>query len=115
MKTQEDKQRGSALKAYLETRLPLPGVGSISALARKAGLRPSTLTAWWGRGAVPDNASLERLATVMGVDLAEVVAAYRGSGASGRSWVFTDAELEALLKRAAKEAVREVLAEREGR
>jgi transcriptional regulator with XRE-family HTH domain len=92
-------------------RLPVPGAASITALARKAGLRPSTVTSWWSRGTVPDAASLQLIATALGVGFPELVAAYQSTGV--RTWVLTDPELEALMQRAAEEAVRRVLAERE--
>lgn len=111
MERDQAKDRGAALRAHLLMRLPVPGATSITALARKAGLRPSTVTAWWSRGTVPDAASLQLVATAMGVDLAELVAAYQSSGV--RTWVLTDPELDTLMRRAAEEAVRRVLAERD--
>lgn len=43
--------------------------------------------------------------------LSELVSSYEGTG--GRSWVFTDPELEALIDRVTEVAVRRVLAEQE--
>jgi transcriptional regulator with XRE-family HTH domain len=115
MKRDESKARGAALRAYLVAHLPVPGARSVTALARKAGIQPTTATSWWTKGTVPDNATLQLLAGALGVQLADLVAAYGGSG--GRNWVFSDPELEALLERAAERAaeraVRRVLAERE--
>lgn len=109
------KARGTALREYVQARLPVAGAQTITSLARKAGVRPNTMTSWWTKGTVPDNATLELLAGALGVGLADLVAAYQGS--SGRNWVLTDTELEALLDRAAERgaerAVRWVLAERE--
>jgi len=45
------------------------------------------------------------------VDLSELVSAYEGS--SGRTWVLTDPELEALIDRVSETAVRRVLAEQD--
>jgi transcriptional regulator with XRE-family HTH domain len=100
---------GEALQAFIRSRLPVPGAKSITALARKAGLRPNTLSSWWTEGRRPDSASLQRVAIALGVDLSELVAAYEGS--SGRTWVFTDPELEALIDRVSEVTVRRVLAE----
>jgi transcriptional regulator with XRE-family HTH domain len=110
MERDDAKARGAALRAYLASKLPVPGAASVTALARKAGLRPTTVTSWWTKGYVPDNASLRLLADALGVELSDLVAAYEGS--AGRTWVFSDPELEALLTRAAETAVRRVLAER---
>jgi transcriptional regulator with XRE-family HTH domain len=99
------------LRQFLASRLPVPGARSVTALARKAGIQPTTATSWWTKGYVPDNASLRLLADALGVDLSDLVAAYEGTG--GRTWVFTDSELNALLERAAETVVRRVLAERE--
>ena len=49
------------------------------------------------------------LAKASGSGDAEPVSAYEGS--SGRTWVFTDPELEALIDRVSEAAVRRVLAE----
>jgi hypothetical protein len=43
--------------------------------------------------------------------LSELVSSYEGTG--GRSWVFTDPELEALIDRVSEAAVRRALAEQE--
>jgi transcriptional regulator with XRE-family HTH domain len=104
MERDEAKARGAALKVYLLARLPVTGAASITALARRAGLRPSTVTDWWAQGTVPDAASLQHLAEALGVDLAELVGAYQGSGA--RTWVFTDTDLESLVRRVVEETVR---------
>ena len=45
------------------------------------------------------------------VELSDLVAAYERS--AGRSWVFSDPELEALIGRAVETAIRRVLAARE--
>jgi transcriptional regulator with XRE-family HTH domain len=111
MERDEAKVRGEALRISLQSRLPLPDARSITALARKAGLRPTTVNSWWTKGNVPDNASLRLLADALGVELSDLVAAYEGS--SGRTWVFTDPELEAVINRVAEAAVRRVLAERQ--
>jgi transcriptional regulator with XRE-family HTH domain len=112
MDRDEAKARGAALRAYLASRLPVPGARSVTALARKAGIQPTTATSWWTKGYVPDNASLRLLADALGVDLSDLVAAYEGTGGR-RSWVFTDHELEALLERTVELTVQRVLAERE--
>jgi transcriptional regulator with XRE-family HTH domain len=109
MERDEAKIRGEALRLNLQSRLPVPGADSVSGLARKAGLRPSTVSAWWSRGTVPDGESLRLLAGALGVETSELVSAYEGS--SGRNWVFTDPELEALIDRVTEVAVRRVLAE----
>jgi transcriptional regulator with XRE-family HTH domain len=111
MERDESKARGAALRAYLASKLPVPRATSVTSLARAAGLRPTTVTSWWTKGHVPDNASLRLLADVLGVELSDLVAAYEGS--AGRTWVVSDPELEALLTRAAEIAVRRVLAERD--
>ncbi|MGA2514212.1 MAG: helix-turn-helix transcriptional regulator [Candidatus Limnocylindrales bacterium] len=115
MERDQAKARGTALREYLQARLPVAGAQTVTSLARKAGVRPNTMTSWWTKGTVPDNATLELLAGALGVQLADLVEAYQGSG--GRTWVFSDRELEALLERAAERgaerAVRRVLAERE--
>jgi transcriptional regulator with XRE-family HTH domain len=115
MDRDEAKARGTALRAYLQARLPVAGAQTITSLARRVGVRPNTMTSWWTKGTVPDNATLELLAGALGVQLANLVAAYEGT--AGRNWVFSDPELEALLERAAERgaerAVRRVLAERE--
>jgi transcriptional regulator with XRE-family HTH domain len=111
MDRDEAKARGAALRAFLAARLPVPGARSVTALARKAGIQPTTATSWWTKGYVPDNASLRLLADALGVELSDLVAAYDGSG--GRTWVFGDPELEALIERAVERALRRVLAERE--
>ena len=105
------KAKGQALRAYLESKLPVPDARSITSLARKAGLRPTTMSGWWSRGNSPDSASLRLLAEAISVPLSDLIGAYEGS--SGRSWVFTDPELEALIDRVSEVAVRRVLAERE--
>jgi transcriptional regulator with XRE-family HTH domain len=111
MDRDEAKARGIVLRTFLRSQLPVPEARSITALARKAGLRPNTLTSWWSKGYVPDNNSLRLLADALGVGLSDLVAAYEGS--SGHTWVLTNPELEALVDRAAEAAVRRVLAERE--
>jgi transcriptional regulator with XRE-family HTH domain len=111
MNRDEAKTRGAALRAFMATRLPVPGARSVTALARKAGIQPTTATSWWTKGYVPDNGSLRLLADALGVELSDLVAAYEGS--SGRTWVFTDPELEAVINRVAEAAVRRVLAERQ--
>jgi transcriptional regulator with XRE-family HTH domain len=115
MKRDASKARGAALRAYLVAHLPVTGARSVTALARKAGIQPTTASSWWTKGYVPDNASLQLIADALGIALGDLVAAYEGSG--GRNWVFNDPELEALLERAAERgaerAVRRVLAERE--
>jgi transcriptional regulator with XRE-family HTH domain len=112
MDRDEAKVRGAALRAYLQAHLPVEDASSISSLARKAGLQPTTMTSWWTKGYVPDNASLQRLADALGVELADLVGAYQGS--SGVTWVFTSAELEALVERAVEVGVRRALKERDG-
>lgn len=107
----EAKVRGAALRAFLTALLPVPGARSVTALARKAGIQPTTATSWWTKGYVPDNTSLRLLADALGVELSDLVAAYEGSG--GRTWVLTSPELEALIDRATERVVRRVLAERE--
>jgi len=109
MDRDEAKARGAALRVYLAARLPVAGVRSVTALARMAGIQPTTATSWWTKGYVPDSASLRLLADALGVDVSELMAAYEGS--AGRTRVFSDPELEALLERAAETAVRRVLAE----
>lgn len=115
MDRDEAKARGAALRQFLASRLPVPGARSVTALARKAGIQPTTATSWWTKGYVPDNASLRLLADALGVELSDLVAAYEGTG--GRTRVFTDPELKELVTRvaelAAEAAVRRVLAERE--
>jgi len=111
MDRDEAKARGVALKAYLQSQLPVTNARSITALARKAALRPNTVSSWWTKGHVPDNTSLRLLAEALGVELSDLIGAYEGS--SGRTWVFTDPELEALVERSVETAVRRVLAEQE--
>jgi transcriptional regulator with XRE-family HTH domain len=111
MERDEAKSRGTALRAFLQSRLPVTGAGSVTALARKAGIRPTTATSWWTKGKVPDNASLRLLADALGVELSDLVAAYEGS--SGRPWVLTSPELKAIIDEAVETAIRRVLAERE--
>jgi transcriptional regulator with XRE-family HTH domain len=110
MERDEAKVRGEALRVYLQSRLPVPDAQSVSSLARKAGLRPTTVSSWWTKGNVPDNASLRLLADTLGVDSSDLVSAYEGT--SGRTWVLTDPELEALIDRAADKVVRRILTER---
>ena len=112
MDRQASKARGIALRTYLRAHLPQPGIASVSALARRAGLQPSTATAWWGRGTVPDHRSLERLADALGLPAESLVAAYEGSAPPGRVWVLTSPELEQLLQRAAEEGARRALGKR---
>jgi transcriptional regulator with XRE-family HTH domain len=107
--------RAQALRQYLLAHLPQPGIGSISALARLAGLRPSTVTAWWSQGTVPDHRSLERLAGALGLPVESLVAAYEGAAPAGRVWVLTTPELEELLSRAAEEGARRALQKRKKR
>jgi transcriptional regulator with XRE-family HTH domain len=83
----------------------------VTALARKAGIQPTTATSWWTKGIVPDNASLKVLADALGVEHSELVAAYEGS--TGRTWVLTDPALEALIERTVETTVRRVLAEQD--
>jgi len=111
MDRDEARERGRTLRVFLRSRLPVPEAKSITALARKAGLRPNTVSSWWSEGDVPDNASLGLLANALGVDLSDLVAAYEGS--SGNSWVLTDRELQALIERAVEAAVRRLLAEQD--
>jgi transcriptional regulator with XRE-family HTH domain len=111
MDRDEAKARGQVLRTFLRSQLPGPEARSITALARKAGLRPNTLTSWWSKGYVPDNNSLRLLADALGVELSDLVATYEGS--SGRTWVLTDHELEALIERTVEMTVRRVMAERE--
>jgi len=77
-------------------------------LARRAGLRPNTVTSWWTKGNLPDNASLQLLAGALEVELPELVAVYEGS--RGRTWVLTDPELQALIEQAVETTVRRDLA-----
>jgi transcriptional regulator with XRE-family HTH domain len=79
MDRDESKRHAAALRDYLEARLPMAGVKTISGLARKAGLRHSTLTTWWTGGAAPSTASLQRLAGAIGVDVTDLVAVYQGT------------------------------------
>ena len=109
MDRDDAKARGRALRAYLESKLPVPDARSITALAQKAGLRPTTMSGWWSRGNSPDSASLRMLADALGVDLSEVIAAYEGIG--GPSGVVTSQELHALVEHAVETAIRRVLAE----
>jgi transcriptional regulator with XRE-family HTH domain len=111
MERDEAKVRAEALRQHLQSRLPVPGADSVSGLARKAGLRPRTVSAWWSRGTVPDGESLRRLSDALGVESSELVSSYEGTG--GRTWVLTDPELEALIDRVTEVAVRRVLAEQE--
>ena len=104
MDRDQAKARGAVLRAFLAARLPVPGAGSVTALARKAGIQPTTATSWWTKGFVPDNTSLRLLADALGVELCDLVAAYEGS--SGRTWVLSDPELEALIERAVERALR---------
>jgi transcriptional regulator with XRE-family HTH domain len=110
MDRDEAKARGIALRAFIRSQLPVPEARSVTALARKAGLRPNTVTSWWTKGYVPDNTSLRLLADALGVELSELVTAYEGS--AGPTWVLTSPELQALVERGAEVAVRRVLAER---
>lgn len=103
--------RGAALRLYLSARLPAPGARSITALARKAGIQPTTVSSWWTKGYVPDNASLRLLADALGVEQSDLVAAYEGS--ARRTWVLTDLELKELVESAAEAAIRRVLADRD--
>ena len=111
MERDDTRARGAALRAYLQAHLPVPAARSVTALARTAGLRPTTVTSWWTKGYVPDNASLRLLANALGIELSDLATAYEGS--AGRSWVFSDPELEALIGRAVETAIRRVLTERE--
>jgi transcriptional regulator with XRE-family HTH domain len=112
MDRDEAKARGTALRGFLWSRLPVSGARSVTALARKAGIQPTTATSWWTKGHVPDNTSLRLLAEALGVEHSELVAAYEGS--TGRTWVLTDPALEALIERTVETTVRRVLAEQEG-
>jgi transcriptional regulator with XRE-family HTH domain len=107
------QKRAQALRQYLLAHLPQPGIASMSALARLAGLRPSTVTAWWSQGTAPDHRSLKRLAGALGLPVESLVAAYEGATPAGRVWVLTTPELEELLSRAAEEGARRALAERD--
>ena len=111
MERDQAKARGAALRVFLTARLPVKGARTVTALARKAGIRANTMTSWWSKGSVPDNATLQLLADALGVELAALVDAYQGTG--GRTWVFTDLELRALVDSTAEAAVRRVLAERD--
>jgi transcriptional regulator with XRE-family HTH domain len=111
MDRDDAKARGAALRTFMVARLPVPGARSVTALARKAGIQPTTATSWWTKGYVPDNNSLRLLAAALGVEPSDLVAAYEGSG--GRSWVLTDPELQTLIEHAVETTVRRVLAERE--
>jgi transcriptional regulator with XRE-family HTH domain len=113
MDRQASQKRGKALRKYLQAHLPQPGIASVSALARRAGLQPSTVTAWWSQGTVPDHRSLERMAGALGLPVEALVAAYEGSAPPGRVWVLTSPELEQLLQRAAEEGARRALADKE--
>jgi transcriptional regulator with XRE-family HTH domain len=104
------KARGVALRAFLAARLPVPGARSVTALARKAGIQPTTATSWWTKGYAPDNASLRLLADALGAELSDLVAAYEGTG--GRTWVLSDPELEALIERSVEKALGRFLAAR---
>lgn len=107
--------RAVALRGYLQAHLPQPGIASVSALARKAGLRPSTVTAWWSRGTIPDHLSLERLAGALGLQVESLVSAYEGTAPAGRVWILTSPELGQLLSRAAEEGARRALQGRKKR
>ena len=111
MEREQAKARGAALRAFLAARLPVPGAQTVTALARKAGIRANTMTSWWSKGTVPDNATLKLLADALGVELSDIVAAYQGTG--GRTWVISDSELGQMMETAAEMAVRRVLAERD--
>jgi transcriptional regulator with XRE-family HTH domain len=101
------KSRGLALRSYLAAHLPVPGASSVTALARKAGIQPTTASSWWARGYVPDHASLELLAEALGVGASDLIAAYEGS--AGRAWVLSESDLEALLERAAERGAERAL------
>ena len=111
MERDQAKARGAALRVFLAARLPVPGAQTVTALARKAGIRANTMTSWWSKGTVPDNATLQLLANALGVELSDIVAAYQGTG--GRTWVISHSELGQMMETAAEMAVRRVLAERE--
>ena len=53
------------------SRLPVFGAGSVTTLARKGGIQPTTATSWWTKGYVPDNTSLRLLAEALGEDEAD--------------------------------------------
>jgi transcriptional regulator with XRE-family HTH domain len=89
------------------SRLPVFGAGSVTALARKGGIQPTTATSWWTKGYVPAKTSLRLLAEALGEELSDLIAAYEGS--SGRPWVLSDPELEVLIERAVEKALRRVL------
>lgn len=95
------------LAGGVASRLPVFGAGPVTALARKAGIQPTTATSWWPKGSAPDNTSLRLLADGIGVELSDRVAAYEGS--SGRPWVLSDPELDVLIERAVEKALRRVL------
>jgi transcriptional regulator with XRE-family HTH domain len=100
MDPDDARARGARLRQYLQEHLPVGDVRSVTALARKAGLRPATVVSWTTKGRTPDNASLQRLAETIHVELSDLVAAYEGSGRP--RWVLEDSDLEALLERAAQ-------------
>jgi len=111
MERDEAKVRGEALRAHLQSRLPVPEAKSVSSLARKAGLRPTTVSSWWTKGTVPDNASLRLIAEALGVEGSDLVAAYEGS--SGQMWMFTNPELESLVERIVETTIRRMAEEHE--
>jgi hypothetical protein len=75
------------------------------------------VVSWTTKGRTPDNASLQRLADALEVELSELIAAYEGS--QGPRRVLDEPDLEALLERAAERgaelAIRRLMSEHTGR
>lgn len=98
--------RGSRLRAYLLAKTG-GAHGWVNQLATASGVKRQTLSAWMSGRTQPDLASLEAVATVLGVRTFEIVAAMDGDVALSLTDPRTKEVLRPLLE--------ELLAERDAR
>lgn len=116
MEGDEAKARAERLRDYLLEPMGRQRIRSYAELARRAKLRPNTLTDWWAQGKVPSDAALLRIAGVLDIDVGHLWRAYQGrpdAVPEGELVTISRAELEAMLRRAGEAAARLVLAETE--
>jgi hypothetical protein len=110
--TDARRDGGRRLKAFVQDRMGVVGIGTLVALAEEADVSYDTLHAWF-RGRPPTPRAGGKVSLALGVTYSDLLAAYEGTTPAGGRFVRDD-ELEALVQAAAEAAVRRVLADRDG-